>query len=90
MGYHFFFAKNERNTSIPTINRDTVEPIRLFGLRINPINIKLKARNARIVVNGNHLTLKDGRVLYCGRSFKCAAQIPIQTNMMVNPGIVIR
>jgi xanthine/uracil/vitamin C permease (AzgA family) len=64
--------------------------IKLFGFKINPIKIRLNATIAMSVVNGNHFTWKEGLTLYCGLSFKWAAQIPIQTIIIVNPGIVIR
>ena len=55
-GYHFFFAINDRTTSIPTMRRETVEPIKLFGVNRNPIKMRLNATAAMIVVSGNHLT----------------------------------
>ena len=55
-GYHFCLAINDRTTTIPTITRETVEPMTLFGFKINPIKIRLNATIAMAVVNGNHFT----------------------------------
>lgn len=75
---------------MPTITRETVEPMTLFGFKINPIKIRVNATIAITVVNGNHFTWKEGLTLYCGLSFKWAEQIPIQTIIIVKPGMVIR
>lgn len=45
---------------IPKITMQTDDPITLFGLNINPIKITLKEIIAKMVVYGNHLTLKSG------------------------------
>jgi hypothetical protein len=86
----FFLTTKERRSRIPTVIRQTVEPIKLFGLNMKPIKIILNAKMAKIVVNGNHFTRKAGCCLYWDLSFNCAEQIPIQINIIVNPGIVIR
>lgn len=45
------------------ITKQTVDPIRLFEFKRNPIKMTLKETIAKIVVNGNPFTLKNGLFL---------------------------
>lgn len=47
--FQFFMVKNESIVRIPNVPSETTEPIRLFGLNINPIKITVKEIMAVIV-----------------------------------------